>query len=180
MNYSQVLDYLFLQLPMYQRVGKAAYKADLKNTRAICEKLGYPEKKFKCIHVAGTNGKGSVCHMIASVLQEAGLKTGLYTSPHFHDFRERIRINRQKISEDVVIEFVKKYKDEFKKIKPSFFEWTVGLAFDYFAEEKVDIAVLETGMGGRLDSTNVVDPLVSVITNIGFHLLRKGLLLFAE
>ncbi len=153
---------------MFQRIGAAAYKADLNNTIAICKLLGNPENKFKSIHIAGTNGKGSVSHMLASVLQSAGLKVGLYTSPHLKDFRERIKINGELISEKYVIDFVAKYKDDFEKIQPSFFEMTVGLAFDYFASEKVDIAVIEVGLGGRLDSTNVITPEVSVITNISF------------
>lgn len=162
---------------MFQRIGAAAYKADLNNTIAICELLGNPENKFKSIHIAGTNGKGSTSHMLASVLQSAGLKVGLYTSPHLKDFRERIKINArlndkvgqgEVIPEKYVIDFVEKYKADFEKIKPSFFEMTVGLAFDYFANSKVDIAVVEVGLGGRLDSTNVITPEVSVITNISF------------
>lgn len=177
MNYQQTLDYLFSQLPMFQRIGSAAYKADLNNTIAICKLLGNPENKFKSIHIAGTNGKGSTSHMLASVLQSAGLKVGLYTSPHLKDFRERIKINARPndkvgqgelISEKYVIDFVEKHKVDFEKIQPSFFEMTVGLAFDYFASEKVDIAVIEVGLGGRLDSTNVITPEVSVITNISF------------
>lgn len=167
MNYQETLDYLFEQLPMFHRIGAAAYKADLNNTIAICDILGNPQNKFKTVHVAGTNGKGSVSHFLASVMQENGYKTGLYTSPHLKDYRERIRINGEKISEEKVIEFVEKYKSACDKIKPSFFEWTVGLAFDYFAEENVDIAIIETGLGGRLDSTNVITPELSVITNIG-------------
>ncbi|MCW3070904.1 MAG: dihydrofolate synthase [Bacteroidetes bacterium] len=168
MNYQQTLDYLYSQLPMFQRVGAAAYKADLNNTIAICSLLGNPENKFRSIHIAGTNGKGSTSHMLASILQEAGLKVGLYTSPHLKDFRERIKINGEMIPEKNVVEFVEKYKHDFEKIQPSFFEMTVGLAFDHFANEKVDIAVIEVGLGGRLDSTNVITPLVSVITNISF------------
>ena len=168
MNYQQTIDYLFSQLPMFQRVGSAAYKADLDNTLAICKLLGNPENKFKSIHVAGTNGKGSTSHMLASVLQSAGLKVGLYTSPHLKDFRERIKINGKMIPENVVVDFVGTYKIDFEKIQPSFFEMTVGLAFDYFAKEKVDIAVIEVGLGGRLDSTNVITPEVSVITNISY------------
>jgi dihydrofolate synthase / folylpolyglutamate synthase len=175
MTYQQTLDYLFSQLPMFQRVGAAAYKADLNNTIAICRLLDNPENKFRSVHVAGTNGKGSTSHMIASVLQSAGFKVGLYTSPHLKDFRERIRINGEMIPEKNVIDFVEKYKSDFEKIKPSFFEMTVGLAFNYFAEEKVDIAVIEVGLGGRLDSTNVITPLVSVITNISFdHVALLG------
>ena len=168
MNYQQTLDYLYTQLPMFQRIGSAAYKDNLDNTIAICDLLGNPENKFKSIHVAGTNGKGSTSHMIASVLQSAGLKVGLYTSPHLKDFRERIKINGELIPQQYVVGFVEKYKTDFERIKPSFFEMTVGLAFDYFANEKVDIAVIEVGLGGRLDSTNVITPLVSVITNISF------------
>jgi dihydrofolate synthase/folylpolyglutamate synthase len=167
MNYQQTLTYLFEQLPMYQRMGKAAYKADLTNTIELCKILGNPENKFKSIHIAGTNGKGSTSHMLASVLQEAGYKVGLYTSPHLKDFRERVKINGEMISENQVIDFVEQYKLQFKLINLSFFEWTVGLAFTFFAEEKVDIAIIETGLGGRLDSTNVVTPEIAVITNIG-------------
>ena len=167
MNYKETLDFLYSQLPMYQREGKAAYKADLKNTIALCNLLGNPQKNFKSIHIAGTNGKGSVAHLIASILQTAGYKTGLYTSPHLKDFRERIKINGQMIPEEQVVQFVKKHKNNFKKIKPSFFEMTVGLAFKYFSDEKVDIAIIETGMGGRLDSTNIITPILSIITNIG-------------
>ena len=168
MNYEETLDYLFAQLPMFHRIGAAAYKANLDNTHAICEFLDHPENKFRSIHIAGTNGKGSTSHMLAAILQSAGYKTGLYTSPHLIDFRERIRINGEMISKDAVVEFVEKYKTQFEKVQPSFFEWTVGLAFDYFANEKVEIAVIETGLGGRLDSTNVITPLLSVITNISW------------
>jgi dihydrofolate synthase / folylpolyglutamate synthase len=168
MNYNQTLDYLFSKLPMYQRIGAAAYKADLNNTIAICSALGNPQNKLKCIHVAGTNGKGSTSHMLAAVLQKSGYRVGLYTSPHLVDFRERIKVNGKLISKEFVIEFVEKYKETFEKIEPSFFEWTVGLCFDYFLQQEVDIAVIEVGLGGRLDSTNVIDPLVSVITNIGY------------
>ncbi|MFT5310833.1 MAG: dihydrofolate synthase/folylpolyglutamate synthase [Bacteroidia bacterium] len=168
MNYSETLGYLFSQLPMYQRQGAAAFKKDLSNTLALCELLGNPETKFKSIHIAGTNGKGSVSHMLASVFQEAGYKVGLYTSPHLTDFRERIKINGEMISEQSVIEFVQNYKSDFETIKPSFFEMTVALAFDHFAKSKVDIAIIETGLGGRLDSTNVITPELSVITNIGY------------
>ena len=167
MNYQETLDYLFTQLPMYQRVGQAAYKVDLSNTHELCKLLNNPENKFKSIHVAGTNGKGSTSHMLASVLYEAGYKVGLYTSPHLKDFRERVKINGEMISEDKVVSFVQQHKSNFENIQLSFFEWTVGLAFNYFASEKVDIAIIETGLGGRLDSTNVVTPEVSVITNIG-------------
>lgn len=167
MDYNQTLNYLFEQLPMYQRVGNAAYKTNLDNTHRLCKLLGNPEKEIKTIHIAGTNGKGSTSHMIASVLHEAGYKVGLYTSPHLKDFRERIKINGKMISEENVIDFVAKYRVEFEQINLSFFEWTVGLAFSYFNDEKVDVAVIETGLGGRLDSTNVIDPEVAVITNIG-------------
>ena len=166
MTYPETLSYLFSRLPMFHRVGSAAYKADLKNTLLLCELLGNPEKKFKSIHIAGTNGKGSSSHMLAAIFQSAGYKTGLYTSPHLVDFRERIRINGKMIGEDEVISFVEKYKNDFEKIDLSFFEWTVGLCFDFFAAEKVDIAIIETGLGGRLDSTNVITPELSLITNI--------------
>jgi dihydrofolate synthase / folylpolyglutamate synthase len=168
MTYQQTLDHLYAQLPMFHRIGAAAYKADLDNTLAICELLGHPEKKFKSIHVAGTNGKGSSSHMLAAIFQKAGYKTGLYTSPHLKDFRERIKINGKAISKKNVTDFVQKHRAHFEKIQPSFFEWTVGLAFDHFAQEEVDIAIIEVGLGGRLDSTNVITPLASLITNIGF------------
>lgn len=168
MNYQETLDYLFSQLPMFQRIGAAAYRTDMGNTIAICEVLGNPQNYFKSIHIAGTNGKGSVSHMLASVLQESGYKTGLYTSPHLKDFRERIKINGKMIERDYVVSFVERYRKSFEAIKPSFFEMTVGLAFDYFKNEKVDVAVIETGMGGRLDSTNIITPELSVITNIGY------------
>ena len=153
---------------MYQRVGKAAYKADLSNTHKLAEYLDHPERGFKCVHVAGTNGKGSTSHMLASVLQEAGYKVGLYTSPHLKDFRERIKINGNMIPKRSVSSFVTKHKSFFEANQLSFFEMTVGMAFDYFRRKKVDIAVIEVGLGGRLDSTNIVTPEVSVITNIGF------------
>lgn len=159
---------MFSQLPMFQRTGPAAYKPDLGNTISICNLLQNPQNKFISIHVAGTNGKGSTSHMLASIFKEAGYKTGLYTSPHLKDFRERIKINGQMISQSFVADFISKYHHEFDKIKPSFFEMTVGLAFDYFAHEKVDIAIIEVGLGGRLDSTNVITPILSVITNISF------------
>lgn len=168
MTYAQTLEYLYSRLPMFQRIGPAAYKADLSNTVALCKVLGNPEESFKSIHIAGTNGKGSTSHLLASVLQAAGYKTGLYTSPHLKDFRERIRVNGKMISKDEVTAFVEQYKNDFEKIDLSFFEWTVGLAFHYFREKKVDIAIVETGLGGRLDSTNVVLPEVSVITNISY------------
>jgi dihydrofolate synthase/folylpolyglutamate synthase len=168
MDYKETTEWLFKQLPMFQMQGATAYKKDLTNTHLLMEQLNHPELKFKSIHVAGTNGKGSTSSMIASILQEAGYKVGLYTSPHLKDFRERIRINGETISEDFVVDFVKNNKAFFEQHQLSFFEMTVGLAFDYFAKEQVDIAVIEVGMGGRLDSTNVITPLVSVITNIGF------------
>ncbi len=167
MNYHQTLEYLFSQLPMFQRIGQAAYKANLNNTLALCEILGNPQNSFKSIHIAGTNGKGSTSHLLASILQTKGLKVGLYTSPHLKDFRERIKINGKNISRRYVIDFVKKYKKALESIEPSFFEMTFGMAIKYFSEEKIDIAIMETGMGGRLDSTNVIYPILSVITNIG-------------
>ena len=167
MNYRETIDYIFKQLPMYQRIGKAAYKADLNTSIQLLEYLDNPEKKFLSIHIAGTNGKGSVSHMIASVLQTAGLKTGLYTSPHLKDFRERIRINGKVINKNYVVDFIEQNKTAFEKLKLSFFEMTVGMAFQYFFENKIDIAVIETGMGGRLDSTNLINPELSIITNIG-------------
>lgn len=168
MNYQQTLDYMYSQLPMFQRIGSAAYKDNLDNTIAICKLLNNPENKFKSIHVAGTNGKGSTSHMLASILQSAGYRVGLYTSPHLKDFRERIKINGELIPEQYVIDFVSTYKNDFEKIQPSFFEMTVGLAFDYFANSNIDIAVVEVGLGGRLDSTNVITPELSIITNISF------------
>ncbi len=168
MTYAETLDYLYSRLPMFQRIGPAAYKADLSNTIALCKLLDNPEGSFRSIHIAGTNGKGSTSHLLASVTQAAGYKTGLYTSPHLKDFRERIRVNGKMIPKDEVIAFVEKYKSRFEKIDLSFFEWTVGLAFYYFRKMKVDIGIIETGLGGRLDSTNVVIPEVSVITNISF------------
>ena len=167
MTYQETLDFMFSQLPMYHRIGAAAYKADIQPTIDMMAALGNPERKFKSIHVAGTNGKGSVSHFLASILQEAGYKVGLYTSPHLVDFRERIRINGEMIPQSAVVSFVDHNRDMFDKFNLSFFEMTVGLAFDYFAREQVDIAVIEVGMGGRLDSTNVITPLLSVITNIG-------------
>jgi dihydrofolate synthase/folylpolyglutamate synthase len=168
MNYQETLDYLFNALPMFQRVGASAYKADLTNTIALCTHLGNPQKQFKSIHVAGTNGKGSTSHSLASVFQAAGYKTGLYTSPHLKSFTERIRVNGEEINKDDVVEFVAIHKDFLDQLQPSFFEMTVGLAFWYFAKEAVDIAIIEVGMGGRLDSTNVISPELCVITNIGF------------
>lgn len=166
MTYTQTLEYLFSRLPMYQRVGAAAYKADLSNTIKLMEVLGKPHTKLRCVHVAGTNGKGSSSHMLAAILQQAGYKTGLYTSPHLTDFRERIKINGKLIPKNTVVDFVENYKAHFETIEPSFFEWSVALAFHYFAAEEVDVAVIEVGLGGRLDSTNVITPVTSLITNI--------------
>lgn len=175
MNYQETLNWLFSQLPMYQREGQAAYKANLDNTILLDKHFQHPHQQFKTIHVAGTNGKGSVSHMLASILQEAGYKTGLYTSPHLKDFRERIKINGKMISERYVIEFVAENKELFARIQPSFFEMTVAMAFKYFADQQVDIAVIEVGLGGRLDSTNIITPLASVITNISFdHMALLG------
>ena len=168
MNYLETTNWLFNQLPVFQLQGASAYKEDLTNTLLLAKHLNHPEKDLKCIHVAGTNGKGSTSHLLASVLQEAGYKVGLYTSPHLKDFRERIKINGVEISEEFVCEFVAKNKSFFEANELSFFEMTVGLAFDYFVGEKTDINIIEVGMGGRLDSTNIITPLVSVITNIGF------------
>jgi len=167
MNYLETMEYLFRQLPMYQRIGKQALKKDLGNTQKICQTLDNPQKRFKSIHIAGTNGKGSTAHALASVFQEAGYKTGLYTSPHLKDFRERIKINGKVIQKKEVIAFVEKYQAAFEPVKPSFFEWTVALAYYHFALQKVDIAIVETGLGGRLDSTNIIHPELSIITNIG-------------
>ncbi|MDV6168220.1 folylpolyglutamate synthase/dihydrofolate synthase family protein [Flavobacterium sp. DG1-102-2] len=167
MNYTETVEWMFAQLPVYQFQGASAYKVDLTNTLLLTAHLGNPEREVKTIHIAGTNGKGSVSNMLASILQESGYKTGLYTSPHLKDFRERIKINGEDISEDFVVKFIADNKSFFESSQLSFFEMTVGLAFDYFRQEKVDIAIIETGLGGRLDSTNVITPLVSVITNIG-------------
>lgn len=168
MTYQETLDYMFNSLPAYHLVGKAAYKADLSNTELMMDHLGHPEKKLRCIHVAGTNGKGSVSHFLASILQQSGLRVGLYTSPHLVDFRERIRIDGVMIPENDVVDFIENNKPFFQANALSFFEMTVGLAFDYFASQQVDIAVVEVGLGGRLDATNVITPILSIITNIGF------------
>ena len=168
MTYQQTIEYLYAHLPMFSRIGSAAYKEDLHNTIALCGAIGNPQSKFKSIHIAGTNGKGSTSHMLAAILQEAGYKTGLYTSPHLKDFRERIRINGEEIAKDFIVEFVERTKLISDSIEPSFFELTVAMAFEYFAVNKVDIAVIETGLGGRLDSTNIITPILSVITNIGY------------
>jgi dihydrofolate synthase/folylpolyglutamate synthase len=168
MTYAQTVEYLYQSLPMFQRVGAVAFKKDLTNTLALCRALGNPQHKFKSIHVAGTNGKGSSSHMLAAVLQTAGYKTGLYTSPHLKEFTERIRINGREVEKEFVVDFVERIRPEIEKIQPSFFEITVAMAFDYFVRKQVDVAVIETGLGGRLDSTNVITPLLSLITNISF------------
>jgi len=168
MTYEEALSYLYSQLPMFSRIGAAAYKVDIHNTVALCEALGNPQNKFKSIHIAGTNGKGSTSHMLAAMLQQQGFKTGLYTSPHIKDFGERIRINGNMIDKDFVVAFTEKTKSICQNIQPSFFELTVAMAFEYFALHKVDIAVIETGVGGRLDSTNIINPILSIITNIGY------------
>jgi dihydrofolate synthase/folylpolyglutamate synthase len=168
MNYEETLEYLFTKLPMYSRIGAAAYKADLENAIALCSSLDNPQHKIRTIHVAGTNGKGSVSHMLAAIFQEAGYKTGLYTSPHLKDFRERIRINGAMIEKDFIVDFTHRVEPMITKLDPSFFELTMAMAFDYFADRLVDIAIIETGLGGRLDSTNVIQPELSIITNIGW------------
>lgn len=168
MDYQQTLEYLYAQLPMFQRKGAVAFKKDLTNIIRLCDLLGNPQNDFPCIHIAGTNGKGSVAHMLSAVFQKHGYKTGLYTSPHYFDFRERIKINGQPISKDFVIAFTAQLRKDIKDIRPSFFELTVAMVFEAFKREEVDIAIIETGLGGRLDSTNIVNPLLSVITNIGF------------
>lgn len=168
MNYQQTIEYLFAQLPMFSRLGAAAYKKDLHNTIALCEALGNPHHQFKSIHIAGTNGKGSTSHMLAAILQTAGYKTGLYTSPHLQDFRERIKVNGAMCSEEFVVRFTEQVQPLIAELQPSFFEITVAMAFSWFAEQQVDIAVIETGLGGRLDSTNIIQPELSIITNIGW------------
>lgn len=168
MNYQETLDYLFNSLPMFQRVGASAFRKDLRSTVLLCDYLGNPERKFKSIHVAGTNGKGSSSHSLASIFQSAGYKTGLYTSPHLKSFTERIRINGEEISTDLVVQFVEENKNFLDELKPSFFEMTVGMAFWHFAQQEVDIAIVEVGMGGNFDSTNIITPELSLITNIGF------------
>jgi dihydrofolate synthase/folylpolyglutamate synthase len=168
MNYAETVEFLYQSLPMFQRVGASAFKKDLTNTIALCEVLNNPQQKFKSIHVAGTNGKGSTSHMLAAVLQSAGYKTGLYTSPHLKEFTERIRINGNEVSREFVVDFVKRIKPHLDRIQPSFFEITVAMAFDYFVDQQIDVAVIETGLGGRLDSTNVITPVLSVITNISW------------
>lgn len=175
MNYKETLDYLFSHLPMYQRIGKAAYKKDLSNTISLCNYLGNPQNRFPTIHIAGTNGKGSVSHFLSAIFQAAGYKTGLYVSPHYKDFRERIKINGRYISRKFITNFVNQHRAFLEELEPSFFEMTVGLAFDYFADQAVDIAIIETGLGGRLDSTNVIQPEISIITNISYdHMNMLG------
>jgi dihydrofolate synthase / folylpolyglutamate synthase len=168
LDYQQTIDYLFHRLPMFSRLGAAAFKGDLTNTIKLCEALGNPQSKFKSIHIAGTNGKGSTSHMLAAIMQTAGYKTGLYTSPHLKDFRERIKVNGNMVEGAFVIAFTQQIKPLIEKIEPSFFEITVAMAFSWFAEQKVDIAVIEVGLGGRLDSTNIITPELSIITNIGY------------
>ncbi|MDB5195871.1 MAG: dihydrofolate synthase [Flaviaesturariibacter sp.] len=175
MTYAETIDYLFKRLPLFSRIGSAAYKKDLTNTIALCESLGNPQQRLKTIHVGGTNGKGSVSHMLAAIFQSAGYKTGLYTSPHLYDFRERIKVNGEIIAEDFVIEFTKRIQPQIELLEPSFFEITVALAFDYFEKQEVDIAIIEVGLGGRLDSTNIITPELAVITNIGWdHMNMLG------
>jgi len=175
MNYNEVLSYLYSRLPMFQRQGKIAYNAKLDNSMEMDDYFGFPHKNFRSVHIAGTNGKGSVAHILASVFQEAGFRTGLYTSPHLKDFRERIRVNGVPVPESKVIDFVKQNKELLNRIKPSFFEMSVAMALKHFSDEEVDIAVIETGMGGRLDSTNIITPVLSVITNIGMdHSIYLG------
>jgi dihydrofolate synthase/folylpolyglutamate synthase len=168
MEYGEVIRYLYDMLPMYQRIGNSAIKKDLKNTLKLCKSLGHPQDKFKSVHVAGTNGKGSSSHMLAAILARAGYKTGLYTSPHLKHFNERIKVSGKPVSESFIVEFVESVKTLIEQIEPSFFELTVAMAFDYFARENVDIAVIEVGLGGRLDSTNIIIPEVSLITNISY------------
>ncbi len=175
MNYQETLDYLFTRLPMFSRIGAAAFKKDLTNTIRLCEALGNPQLQFKSIHVAGTNGKGSTSHMLAAILQTAGYKTGLYTSPHLKDFRERIRVDGLWCNEQYVIDFTQRMQPLIETIEPSFFEITVAMAFDYFAKQQVEVAVIEVGLGGRLDSTNIITPELSIITNIGWdHMNMLG------
>jgi len=167
-TYQETLDYLYTQLPMFQRIGGAAFKKDLTNIRRLCEALGNPQEQFKSIHIAGTNGKGSTAHMLSAIFQSAGYKTGLYTSPHYRDFRERIKLNGALVPEQWVVDFVEEHKGLMEEVKPSYFEITVAMAFRYFAEQQVDMAVIEVGLGGRLDSTNIINPELCVITNISY------------
>ena len=183
MDYQQTLDWLFQQLASFQRVGQSAYNEDLGNINAICSLLNHPQNNFKSIHVAGTNGKGSTSHLIASVLQEQGYKVGLYTSPHLKDFRERIKVNGEMISQKEVVDFVNAHMEDFTEIGLSFFEMSTALAFAYFSDQKVDVAVIEVGLGGRLDATNIINPELSVITNVAFdhqHLLGDTIALIAK
>jgi dihydrofolate synthase/folylpolyglutamate synthase len=168
MEYREVINYLYEMLPMYQRIGKKAFKKDLSNTKKLCKHLSNPQKSFKSIHIAGTNGKGSSSHMLAAILSKAGYKTGLYTSPHLKHFTERIKVDGIPVSEDFIVKFVERLKPAIGNIRPSFFELTVAMAFEYFSQEQVDFAVIEVGLGGRLDSTNVIKPEVSLITNISY------------
>jgi len=168
MNYQETIDYLFARLPMFSRIGAAAFKKDLFNIQKLCDFLANPYKRFKSIHIAGTNGKGSVSHMLAAILQTAGYKTGLYTSPHLKDFRERIKIDGEMVSKEFIVDFTERIKPVSEKIEPSFFEITVAMAFEYFVAQEIDIAIIETGLGGRFDSTNIITPELSVITNIGW------------
>ena len=168
MNYQETIDYLFARLPMFSRIGAAAFKKDLFNIQKLCDFLANPYKRFKSVHIAGTNGKGSVSHMLAAILQTAGYKTGLYTSPHLKDFRERIKIDGEMVSKEFIVDFTERIKPVSEKIEPSFFEITVAMAFEYFAAQEIDIAIIETGLGGRFDSTNIITPELSVITNIGW------------
>lgn len=168
MTYADTINYLYEKLPIFSRIGADAYKKDLNNTKQLCAALNNPQQKFKCIHIAGTNGKGSVSHMLAAILQTAGYKTGLYTSPHLKDFRERIKVNGTMCTEAFIIDFTEKIKPQIERLEPSFFEITVAMAFEYFARQNVDVAVIETGLGGRLDSTNIITPELSIITNIGY------------
>src|SRR5258705_4507191 len=175
MNYQKTIDYLFSRLPMYSRIGPDAFKKDLTNTIRLCGFLGNPQTKFKSIHVAGTNGKGSVSHMLAAILQTAGYKTGLYTSPHLKDFRERIKVNGEMINQEFVVDFTEKIAPLIEELEPSFFEIAVAMAFEYFAEQQLDVAIIEVGLGGRIDSTNIITPQLSVITNIGWdHMNMLG------
>ena len=168
MNYEETLTYLYNSVPLFQQIGKDAYKEGLSNTLELDAHFGHPHRKFKTIHVAGTNGKGSCSHTLAAILQSAGYKVGLYTSPHLVDFRERIRINGNPISKEEVIRFVQEERNFFEPLHPSFFELTTAMAFQYFAKEQIDIAVIEVGLGGRLDCTNIITPELSIITNISF------------
>lgn len=167
-TYKEVLDFLYQQLPMFQRQGAVAFKKDLTNIKLLCDAIGNPERKFKAIHVAGTNGKGTTSHILSSIFHAAGYQVGLYTSPHYLDLRERIKINRKLISEAAILDFINRNREQIDKIQPSFFELMVALSFDHFAKEKVDLAIIETGLGGRLDSTNIISPALSVITNISY------------